>query len=265
MRAAFTPLRNLFASEVQQELDRHPVVEIGTIREKDIAHLPDPVKRYLGYCGYINKMDVLNARVIWQDVYLKPDRNKAWMKMECFQFNSVAEPTRIAYMRSHLFGLIPFEGRDKCQEGKGSMIIRLMKYITLANAKGKEMDASALVTVLAESLLIPGYILKNYISWTPIDAGSCQARLQFQGTDVKGIFYFNESGEATRFVTDDRYYAAKGRQFKKSPWTVTFEAYRAKGGIKFPGRISASWTMEEGNEPYFRGDIAMLEVNVLQP
>lgn len=265
MNIAFTSLKDLFRSEIQQELARHPVVEIRTIRENNIAHLPDPLKKYLNYCGYVNKMDAQNARVIWQDVYLKPDPGKAWTKMDCHQFNSVAEPTRIVYMKSHIFGLIPFEGRDKCQEGKGSMLIRLLKYITVANARGREMDASALVTVLAESIMVSGYIFRDYLTWTSIDEGSCQARLQFNDTDVKGIFYFNESGEATRFVTDDRYYAAKDNQFKKSRWTVTFGAYAEKGGIRFPGSVTATWNMEEGDEPYFKGNIVSLEVNVMKP
>src|SRR5688572_553610 len=112
MNLAFPSLKKLFRSEIQKELERHPVVEIGTIREKDIAHLPAPLKKYLEYCGYVNKMGAQNAKVIWQDVYLKPDRGKGWMKIDCLQFNSVAEPTRIVYMKSLIFGLIPFEGRD---------------------------------------------------------------------------------------------------------------------------------------------------------
>ena len=265
MSIFLTTLKSLFISEVNQELARHRVVEIRTIREKDIAHLPDPLKKYLEYCGYVNKMDVQNARVMWQDVFLKPDREKDWMKMDCFQFNSVAEPTRIVYMKSTIYGLIPFEGRDKCQQGKGSMLIRLMKYITVANAHGKEMDASALVTVLAESIMIPGYIFRDYITWTSLDASSCQGRLQFNGIDVRGIFYFNKSGEAERFETDDRYYAAKNNQFKKSRWTVTFGAYGEKAGIRIPGSVSACWNQEEGNEPYFKGTVTALEVNVMKP
>lgn len=264
MTTAFSSLSNIFNSEIRAELEKYPITEIGTITEKNIIHLPEPVQRYLKHCGYLNKMQVLNAMVYWDEVYLKTNPKKDWMAIDCLQFNSVAEPTRIVYMKARLFNAIDFEGRDKCQEGKGNMLIRLMKYLTLANAKGKEMDASALVTVLAESILVPGYIFQSYISWNVIDENSCRGTLKFKGTEVSGLFFFDDAGECIRFVTNDRYFAGRKQDYKKVTWTVTFGNYREKKGIRFPGFLTATWNMDEGDFQYFKGNVESLDFNIRQ-
>jgi hypothetical protein len=78
---------------------------------------------------------------------LKRSQDADWMELSCQQFNSVAEPMRIALMKGRMAGVIPFEGRDKYQDGHGNMRIKVMKLLTLGESKGSYMDESALVTV----------------------------------------------------------------------------------------------------------------------
>jgi len=37
-----------------------------------------------------------------------------------------------------------------------------------------------------------------------VDSLTAQARIQHEGIDVSGLFFFNEKGEFTRFESDDR-------------------------------------------------------------
>jgi hypothetical protein len=165
-------------------------------------------------------------------------------------------------MKAKLLGLFPFEGRDKCQDGHGNMLIRLMKLFTLADVKGEEIDASALVTVLAEALFIPGYVFQNYITWAGLDSTTVKATLRFKGTLVTGLFYFNESGEFVRFETQDRYYSTKGAEFKRIKWTATVSDYREENGIRFPSAFKATWNREEGDFDYFKGKVVSVQFNV---
>ena len=82
-------------------------------------------------------------------------------------------------MKNAIMGIFPFEGRDKYQDGHGNMLIKLLKAITVVDAKSKEMDQSALVTVLAESLIVPTYALRQYIKWTALDANSAGAEIEY--------------------------------------------------------------------------------------
>jgi hypothetical protein len=64
-----------------------------------------------------------------------------------------------------MFGVIPFEGRDKFLDGKGNMIGRLAKIKTVFDVTGAEMDVSAAVTYLSESLIVPACALQKYRGW----------------------------------------------------------------------------------------------------
>ena len=126
------------------------------------------------------------------------------------------------------------------------MLIKLLKFIQVADAKGKEMDASALVTILAESLLVPTYALQPYISWTAIDSNTAKAVLRYNECEVSGLFFFDDRGEYIRFETIDRYFSEKGTEYKQVKWSGVVENYLEKNGIKFPltSRLCGIWKKE---------------------
>ncbi|CCO07084.1 conserved hypothetical protein [Desulforamulus hydrothermalis Lam5 = DSM 18033] len=135
------------------------------------------------------------------------------------------------------------------------MRIKLLKFIGIADAKGREIDASALVTVLAECFLVPAYALQSYLRWTDIDQTTAKAEIAYNNTKVSGIFYFNEAGEFVRFVSDDRYYTEKGREYKKMRWSVYADHYITRQGVRFPSLVKAVWHTSWGDYEYFRGKI----------
>jgi hypothetical protein len=253
-------LERLYQAEVAAELSKHPVRSPELITENDIAGLPPPVQRYFRASGFIGKPHTVNARLLWSEMQLKRSRDADWMEVSCQQLNSVPEPMRIAFMQATIAGVIPFEGRDKYQDGHGNMLIKLMKVITLGDSKGTYMDESALVTVLAEALLAPSAALQSYMKWQPVDDRSARAQLTYNGITVSGTFHFNEADELVRFDTDDRW--QDGEPPKKIPWSANIEGYRVAGGIRFATRISATWHEPGGDFTYVKGTIDSLVFNV---
>ncbi|WP_051533957.1 DUF6544 family protein [Desulfitibacter alkalitolerans] len=255
-------MKELYLSEVRRELAKYSSYPNEVITEDDISLLPEPVQKYFRYCRHIGQEKMVNAKVEWKDVFLKMAPDKKWMDLKCYQFNSVPEPTRIAYMRNRLFGILPFEGMDKYQVGYGNMRIKLLKIFQVADAKGKEMDASALVTVLAESLLVPTYALQPYINWTAIDSNTAKAVIKYNQCEVSGFFFFNDRGEYIRFETNDRYFSEKGSEYKRVKWSGVVENYREKNGMKFPSHFKAVWHLDEGDYEYFKGTITDIKFNI---
>lgn len=255
-------MKTLFLSEVRRELGKDSPISQSFVTYQDIAILPEPVKRYFHYCGYLNKEKMMNAEIKWGDFFLKLDPNKKWLKLKCFQFNSVLEPCRIVFMKSKIFGIFPFEGKDKYQDGHGNMLIKLLKFFKLDEVTGKEMDQGELVTVLAEALLIPTYSLQPYITWTSINNNACKAVIEFNNIKAEGTFYFNELGEFIRFETKDRYRSDK-KHFKKVRWSAVASNYIEKNGIKFPSRLKGIWHMEKGDFEYFIGTINSIDYNTV--
>jgi hypothetical protein len=255
-------IKEIFKSEVNSEIQKHPMYNERIISEEDIASLPTPVQRYFRYCGIIGKPNIINARIEWKDVFLKMAPDKEWKKIKCYQFNSVPEPVRLAYMKSKIAGIVPFEGRDKYQNGQGNMLIKLLKILTVSDSKGKEMNESALVTVLAEALFIPSYALQPYIKWKQINEISAGATIENNGIKVSGIFYFNEIGENIKFETNDRNYAEKSGSFKKIKWTAMIGNYALLNGIRIPTSLKAIWHLPTGDYEYFKGRILNLIFNI---
>lgn len=255
-------MKNLYLSEVRKELAKYSSNGADIITEKDIASLPKPIQKYFRYCGYLGKEKMINAEVKWKEAYIKMSPDKNWMRLDCYQFNSIPEPTRIMYMKSSILGIFPLEGRDKYQDGNGNMLIKLLDIIKVADAKGKEMDESSLVTILSEVLLVPTYALQDYIDWTTIDSNTTKATIRHNASEVSGVFYSNDQGEIIRFETDDRYYSERGTEYKKIKWSVVVSKYVEKNEIRFPTDIKLIWHTDKGDFEYFKGTIANIKYNI---
>ena len=246
-----SPAFNRFEREVLQSLANHPpLLHQGVFTEQDIAALPEPVRRYFHVCGFIGKQKMTNAALEIEAMQLKSDLKKDFFPVSCFQFNSIAEPTRIVYLKAKMSGFIPFDGRDKFCNGHGNMLIRVLKLIPVQNVTGPEMDKSALVTFLAEILMLPNGALQPYIHWTPVDSKTAIATLSHQGVSVSGIFHFNEAGEATMFETDDRYMSQPDGSNVKTKWFAFMNGYREHNGIRFASDVSAAWEIDGVKKVY---------------
>lgn len=261
-KANYHFIKDLFLAEIEEEINKFPPCDMHLLTEKDIENLPTPVKNCIRNSGYIGKPQMVNAKISWKNVYLKRNERANSLKLQCYQFNSVAEPCRIVYMKSRLAWLFPFEGRDKYQNGKGNMLIKLLILFTIADSKCWEMDISALVTTLAETLLLPSQALQPYIKWSSSGDYKAKAVIEFGGNRASGIFEFNEKFEMTRFYTEDRYQSQKDNTQKNVHWAVIAENYIEKNGIRFPSAFKAVWYQDNGNLEYFKGNIESIDYNI---
>lgn len=245
-------MKKLYTAEVKAELENTNFSN-QTFTEADIVSLPAPVQRCFKYSGYIGKKKMQNAKIVFEDVDFISNGKE--LKLRSEQYNFVSEPARIAYLSSKVMGIIPFEGRDKYQNGKGSMIGKLMKIITLFDVTSPEMNQSALVTFLAETIIVPNVALQDYIKWEEINGKQAKAIMNYDGIKVEGVFTFNDKGEFIRFETNDRYMDKGNGIMEKEKWTAEVENYIEKNGIKIPGKMKAIWNLSEGDLVYFDGNI----------
>lgn len=250
-----TTLHALYLEEIRQErgkfLSRDPLELSGD----ELAGLPAPVRRYMTVCGFVGRKKQWYAQLNWANVEMKLLRRGRWRKMECHQFNSVPEPVRIVHMKMRLGGVLPLEARDKFQDGRGNMLVRLLKVFTLENVRGKEMDESALVTLLAEALLMPAYAVQPYIRWEAVGPDRAVAFISGGEAAVHGLFSFNNAGEFVRFESLQRWQAGKGGHLIRTPWRITVGDYVNRDGIRHPTKVTAAWLEGEEWVEYFRGEL----------
>lgn len=256
-------METLYEREAIAELAKPASADSARFDEESLAHLPFPVRRHLERCGWAGRAAPANARIRWEGFRLKRGRDKAWMDLDCRQFNSAQEPMRLAYMGGRLMGFIPFDGRDKFQDGHGHMLVKAMGAFKVVDEQSRKLDESGLVTVLAEALLVPGYALRPYIRWQALDSASARAYLTWNGIEVNGIFRFAESGECFRFDSDCRW--QQGADSAPIPWSALMSWYGKRNGVRFPTRVSAVWHERSGDFEYVQGRIAAVDFDVKSP
>lgn len=254
-------IKKTFDKEVEKEINKFSYNDFEFFTEEEISYLPEPVQKYFRYCGYLGKIKMINAKVEWEEFNLKLSPDKNWMDTKVVQLNSIPEPARIVYMKTHLFKFIKFEGRDKFQNGYGSMKGKLANIINIFDEENSYMDQSALVTVLSEALFIPNYALQDYITWEEIDENKSKATIKYNNIKASGIFYFDNDGKFYKFYTEDRYYN-EGDNNKLVPWVIYVDNYQTINDIKIANEVRASWLLENQEYEYFKGKISNVIFNV---
>lgn len=152
-------MRRLFEKERAEEIKKYSDMNSPEVfSERDIASLPESVQKYFRVCGYIGKPKMFNADVVWKESSIKLSPEKDWVKIMIRQFNSVVDPVRIAYMKALS---MPMQVRDIYKDGQAHMFGKLFNLIPVLNAKGKETNQSALITLFTEILFIPSYSLQS--------------------------------------------------------------------------------------------------------
>ena len=202
-----------------------------------------------------------NGEIVWSESRIRLERDRDWLDLDTRQFNSAAAPRRMAYMRARLFGVLPFEGMDTYADGVGRMRMVLLRLFTVGDERGPEMDQSAAVTLLAEALLVPGYVLAPYIAWDAVDDRAARATIRYRDTEASGVFHFDSAGAFVRFTTDDRYAAWKDG-LRRTPWSAEVTGYAAVDGLRIPTGMRATWHREDGDFEYFQGTIAGIRYDI---
>jgi hypothetical protein len=256
-------LHGTWQREVRAELAKPALVAPAVMDEAALAALPIPVRNYFRKCRFAGRPSMRNARVTWDEFSIRMGRGKGWMNARVEQFNAVADPTRLVYMHSRIAGILPFNGRDKYQDGHGNMLIRAMGFIKIADSKSRHMDQSALATFLAEIPWVPSAALQPYVRWEHIDGLTARAVMTHAGNTVSGIFRFDDAGDFLSFETGDRW--QDGKEDAPIPWIIRAAAPRDLGGFSLPTEYTATWREPEGDFEYFRGRLGMVEYNVEEP
>jgi len=227
----------------------------GKFLKEDIAHLPTPVQRYFEICGFVGQPKSDWAEIVWADSQIRMRPNQKMMRLKTYQLNFVNEPSRLAYMRANIMGIVPFEGRDKYCNGQGHMFGTLGRVIKIFDQKDFEIAQGAAIVLLAESLLLPLYAIQPYIQWEPIDEFTAQARFVHKGVDVGGTFHFNQQGECIRFTTNERPYSLPNGEYELKPYTIQIRSYQQQGEIRIAKEVAAIWNLTDGDYEYWKGTV----------
>jgi len=145
---------------------------------------------------------------------------------------------------------------DTLQEGRGRFEARLYGLLTAAQGQGPAVDASSLLRWLAEAPWLPGALApRPGLAWSPgPEPTSARVSLTQGEVQVAGVFYFDDQGLITRFVTSDRYRDQDG-QLMRQDWETLYADWRDLGGGLIPSQGEARWLTPAGPFAYLRVQI----------
>lgn len=231
----------------------------NVLTEQMISDLPLIIQKWLLISKTIGKEVVYNV-YLEQDLQmlLKPAQ-KDWSNAKAKQYFTTESPAFNWSVNLKINPLLKIVGRDKFENGKGEMTIKMFSLFSIANAKNNEkVNQATLQRYLAEIVWFPSGALCKYIYWEPIDDTSAKATMEYNGTKGSGIFYFNKNGTFVKFVAM-RYKDVK--DLKPTQWIVTATKTELRNGIKIPVELKAEWKLDTGNWTWLKLKISDIKYN----
>ena len=256
---SYSPTKTAFKTDIKALTAENKLDTDGEVfSEEEFAHLPDAIRKYIKNSGYIGTPKMSYIKMEYRDVAFKQGRNGPDLTIDYTQYNFAAQPSRMAFIDSSMFG-IPFEGYDYYQNGTGGMKGVLAKSVTLFDQTGEDMDKACLATYLSESLFAPTMLLQDYISFEEISDYEVRATITYGGQTASGIFTFNDRYEMVSFVTNDRAVTNTDGTMEYIPWLALCSEYKvSEQGIKQPSKLQAVWNYPDGDFIYFDGEISSI-------
>ena len=252
-------MKKVYIKDRAELLERTKAIEPAVFSEALSEHLPEPLKRHISLCGYMGTPVPVNADVYWSESWLKMSPEKDWVKLHTSQFNAVKPIGRVALMK---FETMPVAARDLYRDGYGEMNGKLLNLIRVVFDNSKETAQSALITAFCEFMFIPGYLLLDNVKWEQLSPHAVKGTLKDNGIEVTGVFYFDEEGLFSHFVTDDRYYTIGKNKYKKVKFSAAVESYKKQGNLTICEKVKIIWHLPEGDFEYYKGIIDRIDINV---
>ncbi len=247
------------AKEVSEFLSNNVENPGQIIQEADLVGLPPAVQKWLEHSQVIGKEKITSARSKQKAVMRMKEENP-WMPLEAEQHFTVEKPGYIWKAKVKAAPFVTLTARDKYDDGQGNVLIKLLALITVADAKGKEVDQGSMVRFLAETVWIPTAALSSYITWEEVDANTARATMNYRGVNASGVFSFNDRGEVIDFVAP-RYGDFDGH-YSMEKWQIILEDYKEFEGVMVPSKGEVIWKLKTGDFSWYQFEVLDIEYNI---
>jgi hypothetical protein len=251
---------NRYTTAVREGLVRY--ADAPLVTEADLSDLPAPVQKYLRFTGSVGKPRIQNFKAVFSGDF-RNGLNGPWMAFRSEQYNFIDQPTRLFLMKATMYGL-PVEGLHIFRGDSATMQIKLASFIQVVNANGPEMNQGETVTLFNDMcLMAPATLIdKEKIKWEADGPFSALDKFTHMGNTISARLSFNQAGELTNFVSNDRFFSPDGKTFKSYPWSTPARNYRELDGRKIPSYADVVWQTPEGEFTYGKFKLSEIEYNL---
>jgi len=220
-----------------------------------IENLPAVIKRWMIASSALDRKEPSIVNLL-QKGALRSTNNAAWSEFRAEQYFSLDPPAFIWKANIQMNDFIQIMGRDKFENGKGNMLIKVESLFPIANSSGKEIDQGTLIRFMAELSWFPQAALKNYIEWKEIDSHHAQATITYGNTSASGIYTFNKEGLPELF--EAKRYGDFDGKFSMETWSVKTTRYETFNDIKVGSSSEVTWKLSTGDFTWLKLDVIQL-------
>ena len=229
-----------------------------TVTHEELSMLPQNVQKWLEYSGVVGKEKIVTVR-LKQKGKMRLGMDKSWIPFEADQYFTSASPGFIWKANIKMAPLFHISGRDKYENGKGNMLIKILSIFPVADSKGPEIDQATLLRYLAETMWFPTAALNVYLTWEEIDTYTAKATMTYGGITASGIFTFNDKGEVIKF--EAKRYGEFNGEIRLETWSIPVRDYKEFQGIKIPTQGNVTWKLDMGDYNWFNFEVTEIEYN----
>lgn len=252
--------KNKVNAEITQMFIDSKVSQKNIVSEQMILNLPPIIQKWLLNIGMVGKENIKSV-FLKQDLQMlmKPEQN-VWSNAKAEQYFTTEPPAFNWLVSLKMNPLINVVGRDKFENGKGEMTIKLFSLIPVLNARNnKKVNQATLQRYLAEIVWLPSAALSPYITWDSIDDNSVNATMTYNETKGSGAFHFDKNGNFKKFVAM-RYKDTNDTE--PTEWTVTATKTEVRNGLKIPVESRADWKLENDDWTWLKLKITSIKYNM---
>jgi len=254
-------MKKKYLNEVSSRLRQENFYSTDVFTENDMQHLPEPVKKYIRFAGFVGKEKISNV-FLKGSGQIRSSEKSGWMQFTSEQYNFFDSPFRAFYIRAVKMG-VPAVGLHLYKNEKASMVIKLLNLFTVVDAKGPEMNQAETVTVLNDMcFMAPGSLINRNITWETMDSGQVKATFTNGQITVSAILTFDEEGKLVNFLSFDRFETSDGKIYINNPWETPVKEYRTVNGYRLPSKADVIYKRPEGNFCYLEFRLEEIKYNV---
>lgn len=245
-----------FDREVAELLAAEPAgVRKELLTEAELAALPGPVRRFLEASGYakIPPIGFVHARYQAQ-----MNLGGLWLPIDCEQYNSVAQSTRLWSGTIKLLPFLWIEGRHLYQNGVAHMWIRLGPF-DLVNIRSADLANADMITFFNDlAFFAPNALVHPGVTWKDEGPRAVTAVFRHAGFTNEARLTFDEDGMLINFLTDTRG-KLEGDRLVSARWATPITGWQVRDGLRVAVEGSALYYEPAGTAPYIRfGDPRMV-------
>lgn len=237
-----------FEQEYKQtvkEFFKHTAITTEMLSEDDMKHLPEAVKRYIRYCGFVGKPKINHFTLAFTG-NIRKNNESEWMPFTSEQHNFINPSVRLFFMNASMKHL-PVNGFHAYKTGKAFMDIRLLSLFRVQYQKGKAMDTAETVTFFNDMCcMAPGSLIDNRIQWLSMEGDSIQTKFTAHGISIHATLVFNELGQLIDFISNDRYALQEDGSMKQLRWHTPLKGYKAINGYTLAGYAETIYDYPDG-------------------